>query len=185
MANFVNYTQANTIITRIAEKFNALGGAYVPKGSAAFADLPSILDSTHLGYVYNVTNNFTTDARFVEGTGKKYSAGTNVVVVKTGTAGSEVYMFDVIGNFIDLDEIDTKINAIKAMITGTFDEATAYAIGDVVIYENELYSFDVAHAAGTWDSTEVTATTVVDLINAAEPDELTAEQVTALLALLD
>ena len=38
------------------------------------------------GNVYNITDAFTSTADFVEGAGKKYTAGTNVVIVETTTA---------------------------------------------------------------------------------------------------
>ena len=60
-----------------------------------------------------------------------------------------------------------------------------YAVDDIVKYQNTLYKFKSVHAAGDWDSTEVDAVTVLDLIEAAEPDSLTNEQITTLLALLD
>ena len=65
-----------------------------------------------------MTDGFTTDTRFVEGAGKEYPVGTNVVVVDTGDS---TYKFDVLAGFVDLsnyletsdvtaiqnDEIDT------------------------------------------------------------------------------
>jgi hypothetical protein len=55
---------------------------YKAKGSVAFANLPATLDATKLGWVYNVYDDFTTDARFVEGAGSEYFAGENVVIVE-------------------------------------------------------------------------------------------------------
>lgn len=80
MANFVSFANANTIMQGIATKLNAVNGAYVFRGSVTFDNLPSTLTGTMRGYTYNVTNDFTTDARFLEGAGKKYAAGTNVAV---------------------------------------------------------------------------------------------------------
>lgn len=89
--NFVSYANADTIVSKIADKFSSLGGAYVPRGSVTFANLPSVLIQTMTGYVYNVSDDFETDARFLEGAGKKYSAGTNVVVADlTETEYTEV-----------------------------------------------------------------------------------------------
>ena len=85
MANFVSYSNAQEIMTVIGQKFSALGGAYVAKGSRAFADLPSVRTKDMVGYVYNVTNGFTTTADFIEGAGKKYKAGTIVVIVDATT----------------------------------------------------------------------------------------------------
>ena len=76
----------------------ALSSVYKPAGSVAFANLPTPA-STNVGNVYNMTDAFTTDRRFVEGAGKEYPASTNVVIVDTG---SSTYMFDVLAGFIDL-----------------------------------------------------------------------------------
>ena len=78
--NFVSNANATALMQGIAEKFQSLAGAYRFRGSVTFANLPASLTRNMTGYVYNVTNNFTTDARFVEGAGHKYNAGTNVAV---------------------------------------------------------------------------------------------------------
>ena len=83
--NFVSYSDAQALMTKIGQKFSALAGAYIPKGSCAFAALPLTPTPAMSGYVYNITDDFTTDARFVEGAGKNYSAGSNVVVVDNST----------------------------------------------------------------------------------------------------
>ena len=227
MSNFVSYANAEALMTAIGQKFSALGGAYIAKGSVAFASLPA-LSADVLNFVYNVTDEFTTTSDFVEGAGKKYSAGTNVVIVDASTVaynevtpvGTEnpkeegwyvlegasyvlttdesvesgttyyervvtaIYKYDVLGNFIDVDGIENEIEAVAAMITGTFDASTAYSTGDVVIYDGALYKFTADHAAGAWDASEVDETTVVELISAAEPDALTTAQVNDLIALL-
>lgn len=228
--NFVSYANAEAIITVIGQKFSALGGAYKVKGSKAFADLPSVSTATvdDIGNVYNVTDAFTTTSDFIEGAGKKYPAGTNVVIVDASTVAynevtpvgtenpseegwyeldgtdyvltedetvdagktyyekvtTEAYKYDVLGNFIDVDAIEERIDSVAKMITGFFDEAESYSEGDIVIYEDDLYKFNTDHVAGAWDATEVDAVTVVDLINAAEPDPLTSEQVNTLIGLL-
>lgn len=84
MANFVSYANATELMTAIGQKFATLEGAYVFRGSVTFANLPSTLLKSMVGYVYNVSDQFTTDARFVEGAGKKYAAGTNVAVADVG-----------------------------------------------------------------------------------------------------
>lgn len=225
MSNFVEYSQANSIITKIAQKFNALGGAYTFRGSSAFASIPATPTAAEIGYVWNITDAFTTDARFVEGAGKDYPEGSNVAVAdlstyaaavpvsdpaaeglyelnaagkyvptadtqveagKTYYAKTEVIKYDVLAGFIDVDEIMDRIDAVAADIADEFDATQAYAIDDVVVYEDSLYIFTAAHTANDpWDPTEVTAVTIESLISAAEPDALTTAQLQALLALLD
>jgi phage-related tail fiber protein len=55
---------------------NAVAGVYKFKGSVAFASLPTSGMSD--GDTYNITDEFTTNANFKEGTGHTYPAGTNV-----------------------------------------------------------------------------------------------------------
>lgn len=69
--------------------------------------------------------------------------------------------------------VDDNGNSVDVMITDThtlienlesntgvseyplFDEAKAYAVGDIVRYEGLMYRFISEHAAGTWDGTQV------------------------------
>lgn len=76
---------------------NALTSAIRPKGSSAFAKLPTP-GKANLGWMYNVSDAFTTSASFTEGAGKAYPAGTNVVVVSDGNS----YKWDVQGGFYDM-----------------------------------------------------------------------------------
>lgn len=80
---------------------SAISGVYTPKGSIAFASLPTAAGGNK-GWVYNVTDAFTTTAAFVEGAGHAYGAGTNVVCVD---AGSGSYKWDVLAGTIDLTEL--------------------------------------------------------------------------------
>ena len=116
-----------------------VSSVYKPAGSVAFASLPT-LSSSVLGNVYNVTDAFTTNSNFVEGSGKSYPAGTNVVVVEP-TSGT--YKFDVLAGFVDLSgyvPTTRKVNnkALSADITlsasdvgavSTTDGVTAVAAG--------------------------------------------------------
>lgn len=76
-----------------------ISSTYKPGGSIAFADLPA-LTAANSGMVYNLTDNFTTTASFVEGAGNNYPAGTNVAIVYT-TGG---YKYDVLAGFVDLSD---------------------------------------------------------------------------------
>ena len=80
---------------------SAITGVYTPKGSIAFSSLPTAA-AGNKGWVYNVTDAFTTTAAFVEGAGHSYGAGTNVVCVD---AGSGSYKWDVLAGIIDLTEL--------------------------------------------------------------------------------
>ena len=92
---------------------SAITGVYTPKGSIAFASLPTAA-AGNKGWVYNVSDAFTTTAAFVEGAGHSYGAGANVVCVD---AGSGSYKWDVLAGIIDLteltaDEVQTLWNSI-------------------------------------------------------------------------
>lgn len=95
--------EANTYTdTQIASK---IGSVYKPVGSVTFAELPSQVTAKMLGNVYNVTDAFTSDTRFVTSEqSKQYPAGTNVAVVKVG--GS--YYYDALAGTIDLSGYATQ-----------------------------------------------------------------------------
>ena len=76
---------------------------YKPSGSVAFAALPE-LSSTNVGHVYNITDAFTTTDNFVEGAGKKYSAGENVAIIEVSEG---VYKYDVLSGMVDLTDYST------------------------------------------------------------------------------
>lgn len=95
LTNGAGYQTASDVSTAIDSK---LGSTYKAKGSVAFASLPA-LQASNEGNVYNVSDAFTTTSDFVEGSGKSYPAGTNVVIINTtGTT----YKYDVLSGFVDL-----------------------------------------------------------------------------------
>ena len=105
MANYVSYNDLSQVVTKIGHKFKTLSGAYVIKGSKTFAQLPAIADITAnmVGYVYNISDDFTIDDRFVEyvsGETTSYSAGTNVVIVNNGDGVTDDFKLDVISSFV-------------------------------------------------------------------------------------
>ncbi len=81
-----------------------IGTIYKPAGSVNFSELPTA-DEAHLGFVYNINDEFTTTEDFIDGVGKKYPASTNVVIV---TNNSEDYKYDVLSGFIDTSEFVKK-----------------------------------------------------------------------------
>ena len=85
----------------------ALTSAIVPKGTVTYANLPTPAKA-NLGYMYNVSDAFTTDARFVDGASKKYEAGANVYVVAVTSGSTTEYKFDVFMGFVDLSGYQTK-----------------------------------------------------------------------------
>lgn len=123
IANQNEYVIANDIYskTEVDNKVSAaLTSAIVPKGTMAYASLPTPTKA-NLGYMYNVSDAFTTDAHFVEGAGKKYDAGANVYVVAVTTGSSTEYKFDVFMGFVDLSGYQTKADMPGAATDGDID----------------------------------------------------------------
>ena len=94
LANGANYQNETQVDNKIKA---AISTVYKPAGSSTFANLP-IASNDNLGYVYNVTDSFQTTASFIEGEGKSYPAGTNVVVVANGDS----FAYDILMGFVDL-----------------------------------------------------------------------------------
>ena len=99
----------------------AISSTYEAGGSIAFASLPALTEA-NAGYVYNLSDDFTTTADFVEGSGKSYPAGTNVVIADLG---NNTYKYDVLAGFVDLSDYptinDMNTELAKKQNTLTFD----------------------------------------------------------------
>ncbi len=98
---------AETVEAALAEllgKINALPSAIVPKGSKAFAGLTPATDlaAANLGFMWNITDAFTTTADFAEGAGHSIPAGANVYVANVGTAEAPSYKYDIFQGMYDL-----------------------------------------------------------------------------------
>lgn len=109
------YTKAQTDSAISTAVGTAITGIYKVKGSIAFAALPT--DDVQEGWVYNITDDFTTTEAFVEGAGHEYKAGTNVVYTEAGwDCMAGVYDFS---DFVRVDDIVTlteeEINEICVM----------------------------------------------------------------------
>ena len=113
MAKYLDEDGLQVLVQQIKENIAKM---YEIKGSAVFADTaylasqdkPAGISSAGLwqltdgtwskvtefkeGWVYNIQNDFTTTADFVEGAGTSVKGGTNIAVVKSGN----VYKFDVL-----------------------------------------------------------------------------------------
>lgn len=74
-----------------------LSAVYKPAGNTLFANLPTP-SASNLGNVYNMTDAFTTDSRFIDSEPTQYPIGTNIVVVQV----EDAYYFDVLAGFVDL-----------------------------------------------------------------------------------
>lgn len=115
------YTQTevdNAIKTKVAS-------TYKPAGSINAEAVSKFTPAEqYLGNVYNVSEQFDTTANFIEGAGKTYPAGTNIVVVK---AVDDSYKFDVLAGFVDLSpyakttDLTNKVDKVEGKDLSTND----------------------------------------------------------------
>lgn len=97
---------------------NKVSAVYKPQGSVLFSSLVvGLLVAANSGFVYNITDAFTTNENFVEGAGKSHSAGTNVVIIEH----SGNYKFDVLGGTVDLTPYELLSNKVIAWSSTTND----------------------------------------------------------------
>lgn len=108
----------NTTLESTYAKKSDISSVYKLKGTADFTDLK--LSDVEEGYVYNISNSFTTNDYFIEGAGIEYPAGTNIVC----TIVNDVKMWDVLGGYFDLSQYATKdeLKALDTNISTLFDE---------------------------------------------------------------
>lgn len=92
---------SGAVATAIA---NAVASVIIPKASVANVSGLGSLTKSHVGWMYNMSAEFTTTADFVEGAGITYPAGTNVVIVEY-TSGT--YKYDVFAGFVDTSSFIT------------------------------------------------------------------------------
>ena len=91
--NYATTSNVNTLISQ------AVSTVYTPKGSLAdISTLTTIAASGKVGDVYNISSEFTTTNVFIEGIGKKYPAGTNIVLVEV----EDEKKWDVLAGSVDL-----------------------------------------------------------------------------------
>ena len=103
-AGYQTETQVNNLIKSATSKVIEYGG------STDIAGLPALAVAANAYKMYNITEGFSTTTQFLEGAGKSYPAGTNVVVIpnSAGTA----YVFDIYtGSFAMSALTATEINA--------------------------------------------------------------------------
>lgn len=97
-----------------AEDFH-LANVYTPAGSVTFSQLVGP-NASVLGNVYNVTDSFTTDERFLEGSGITVAAGSNVAVVRRDNE----YFFDVFGSLLNADLFVHKTALSEVAFSGAY-----------------------------------------------------------------
>ena len=177
--------------TTIAAK---IGSAYKAAGSSAFADLPTPAAGIE-GNVYNVTDAFTADTKFITSEqGQKYPAGTNVVVIEVPgeDEAPSTYAYDVLTGMVDLSAYSTTeqmntaitsaVNTAKTELVGTSTSgATATTIKEAVD-EAKTYADGLNSAMG---GRMTTAEGDIDALEALVGETAVATQITNAIGALD
>ena len=119
---------AETVEAALAEllgKINALPSAIIPKGTRTFSQLAPATDlaAGNLGFMWNISDAFTTTADFAEGAGHSIPAGANVYVANVGTAAEPSYKYDIFQGMYDLSGY-----ALKRSIADVAGDATKKTI---------------------------------------------------------
>ena len=95
----------------------AVSSVYTPRGSKTCAELTSsLLIEANVGSCYNVTDSGSTTALFVQGAGQTINQGDTVGIIK---AGATTYLFNLMGNTLDLHEYQKKELTDSITIGGT------------------------------------------------------------------
>lgn len=103
-----------------------VGTAFRYGGSISFENLPVTPSSSDLNSIYNITDSFTTTSAFIEGAGKTYPAGTNIIVASV----SNTPKYDVVSGFLDLSPYAT-----SSWVTENFMDNTN---ASNLVYNSEL-----------------------------------------------
>lgn len=93
------------------------GGGLKPSGSKTFTELGAPTEA-QLGNIYNITDDFTSNSYFIDGSGKSYQAGTNVYCIVTTDPLTEesTYWWDIFAASIDLSDYLTKTEAAETYV---------------------------------------------------------------------
>lgn len=106
-AGYQTETQVNNLIKSATSRVIEYGG------STDIAGLPDLAIAANAYKMYNITEGFSTTAQFLEGAGKSYPAGTNVVVIPN--SAETAYVFDIYtGSFAMSALTASEINAAFA-----------------------------------------------------------------------
>lgn len=141
---------ATTVEGALAEllgKIQSIPSAIIPKGTRTFSQLAPSTDlvAGSLGFMWNISDAFTTTSDFAEGSGKAVAAGSNIYVANVGTAAEPSYKYDIFAGPIDLSGYKTKQTAVAdadATTSGnaiTFvDSVTQNANGEITVHKKSV-----------------------------------------------
>lgn len=140
-ATGITATSVVGALEELAGSIASLPSAIVPKGTKAFSGLTPATDlaAANVGFMWNISDGFTTTSDFVEGAGKVIPAGANVYVANPE---ANVYKYDVFQGMVDLSNYKTKQTAVAdgdATTAGTgvtfVDSVTQDANGEITVHK--------------------------------------------------
>ena len=174
--------EAEEILSGVQEIVDtAVSTAWKAGGSAEAADITApgafpgtraLLIKENEGKVYNMSTSGTTDEFFVEGSGKPYTAGTDIAVINTGTTSSPVYKFNVLavqdGSVVksvnNISPVNGNVTIPNAgastnglMTSGQYTKLSGIAPG-AEVNQNAFAKIAVSGVAGTGDAASKTDT---------------------------
>lgn len=165
-------TTVEGALTEILGKVTSLPSAIVPKGTRTFSQLAPATDlvAGKVGWMWNISDGFTTTADFVEGAGKVIPAGANIYVVNNGTEATPSYKYDIFAGMYDLSIFKT-IDSLKskgAANKGVYFDADGNA--QAMTYElNKSVPSDAVFTDTTYESlTAAEEGTDVSLVTTGE-----------------
>lgn len=123
--NAYNYYVQTEAIT------NGLNGAFLPMGTIEYAELATLVENNAVaaGYLYNISDNFTTDDTFRMGAGVEYTAGTNVYRTADG------YWDCLTGMTVTGVKGDKEADYRKGNVNLTAENVGAISISDIATVE--------------------------------------------------
>lgn len=140
----LNALPTNDTLSSTYAKKSDISSVYKFMGVKSSANLD--LSSIEVGSVYNVTTSFTTDANFIEGAGKTYPAGTNIVcVLDNVSSGSKAW--DVLGSTYDLSNYATQDDLNKYIL---LENAKTTATADSIVKRDSSGHITGNYIKGTW-----------------------------------
>ncbi|MBP5593919.1 MAG: hypothetical protein J6Y02_00960 [Pseudobutyrivibrio sp.] len=101
---------------------------YQYAGSTTFDNLPAAA-AARVGYVYTITDDFTTTSDFIEGAGHDYPAGTDVAIVNNGTKEIPVYKYNALSGSLEGYQKKMQVETLPAASQDLEGEILMY-VGD-------------------------------------------------------
>ena len=140
----VSETGAEHFYNEILAIVQTLSNAIIAKGTIAFADLPNVSNPAVMnGFMYNISDNFTTTSDFVEGPGLNIPMGANVYKVTINNvpmwdilAGSSAAVF--VGTEAQIEQADRDgLISENTLIVSLYGEADATLTSGIMLHNND------------------------------------------------